>query len=548
MAKPNYLDQSKRLKTIISILTKYGLADWLSDYKESWVSRIILSKKNKSLTQYSREVRIRMAILELGPTFIKLGQIISTRPDLISHQLMRELEQLQSNTPADNQEYIIQTIEQELNTRITDTFLEFNPTPIASASIGQAHCATLLDGTEVIVKVKHQGIDHTIQEDLAIMKSLAQIAQRSKVLRVYQPLKIIESFAKTLSAELDFSKELSNLKRFIKHFKSKPDIHFPLPYPKLSSPKVLTMEKLIGTPLTQMREHPIPEDKAQAFVKKGANMYLDMIFQHGFYHADPHPGNLFYLHHGIVGVLDAGMVGKLSNRDRYIIQDMMLALAQGHTEQLIDLLAQIGAIPTSVDRPALIQSLEEMTDDGLQTDLSDLDMQTMLLQFSSILRQYAIILPSQYALLIKVLLQIDGLINSLTKQFSLSDIIRPYFTRLLIQRYNPRYILKQARIRVHDWTTLIERFPRELNQIVQDIRKGQLTGILEIKGLEQFINRLVIGIISSCLSLGSTSLITHRIGPLLYDISILGLIGYTFATILALFVFQDILQSKRKKK
>lgn len=540
------LTKSKRFRQIVSILSKYGLADWLDKTDFRTLKDKLHSKTGHKISKLSYEEKIRYAITDLGTTFIKFGQILSTRPDLVSDELAKELEKLQANTPADGPEYVVKTVEETFGKPISELYKEFDTTALASASIGQVHKATLLDGTEVVVKIKHEGIDAIVREDLELLKFFAGLVERfDSRLKNFQPVATIKSFSRTLEQELDLRREANNLTSFIANFKKDDKLKFPTPYKELSSKNVLTMEFLKGSSVAKLKEQsPLAEEDAKAFVHKGASMYLDMIFRDGFYHADPHPGNIFYLEGGIVGVIDAGMVGRINDRLRDQFEALLLSLLEGDVDQLIELVMEMGVMPSTIDIDSFKDEMQEFGQYYLQTDVKELDTSEVLTSLTDVLRKYNIILPADFSMLIKVLIEIDGLVNSLTKEFNLTELLKPYYIKATVRRYSPKEIFKKARVRIRDWTKLIEHFPSDVRHIISGIRNGSLSVNLEIKGLEKSVNRLVLGLLCAALFLGSTSLVTNFVPPLYNGNSIIGMTGTILAFALGVYLIFDIIRKK----
>ena len=325
---------ARRVGEIIAVLARYGLADWLKGLNYSWIQDRLRSAEGEAIHALKPEERVRLAFTELGTTFIKLGQMLSTRADLVGAAMADELAKLQAGTPADPAEKVNATIQAELGRSPGELFARFDPEPIASASIAQVHAARLPSGEEVVVKVQHAGITENIRSDLEILAGLAELAEKhSAVLRPLQPSATVRHFRRTLLRELDFTRERQHLEEFARHFADDDTVHFPAPIRSLSARRVLTMERLSGVPGTD------PEALARCgadlndFAWKGATMYLEMIFRDSFYHADPHPGNLMLLQGGVVGVLDCGMVGRLDEELRESIEELLVAVSERDAAQ-----------------------------------------------------------------------------------------------------------------------------------------------------------------------------------------------------------------------
>src|SRR5947207_10475065 len=312
-----------RLVEIGRTLVKYGLADGLARLDYRFVRRIARGTEIARLSAFTPEARIRLVLTDLGTTFIKFGQVLSTRRDVIGPVLGDELAQLQANVPGDPYPVTKATIEEELGRPLVELFPEFEQTPLASASIGQVHRATLHDGRKVVVKVQHPGIARRVANDLAILSELASLAEQFLPdLRPYRPVALVAEFQRVLTRELDFRRELRHLQMFRGQFAADPCVRFPEPYPAFSTGRVLTMEYLDGVAFTGIEKVAAAGGDPEELARRGARIFLEMIFRDGLFHADPHPGNVLYMPatepcpNGSIGLLDVGMVGRLDARLR----------------------------------------------------------------------------------------------------------------------------------------------------------------------------------------------------------------------------------------
>ena len=346
-AQENTRNSSGRLREIVSTLTKYGIANWLKDTKIEWIKKQLKDASGKDMLLNSREERIRLALTELGTTFIKLGQVLSTRSDLIGTDLADELSKLQASTPKDGIAYVRKCIKRELGVKdIQEVFLEFSTKPIASASIAQVHKAVLKTGEEVAVKVMHYGIEGKVMEDLKILKQLAKIAQaHGGPLKAYQPLQVIRQFSRILLDELDFRKELTNLEKFALNFEDDDRVVLPKPYRQFSGKEVLVMSFLEGTSLQKIDDLEWSQEQKSDFTEASAEVFMEMMFRDRFYHADPHPGNLFVMEDGSLGIIDCGMIGRLDSRINEAFEELIIGVAQKDGEHIKNIILNLGALP-----------------------------------------------------------------------------------------------------------------------------------------------------------------------------------------------------------
>ncbi|MFO0870990.1 MAG: AarF/UbiB family protein [Pirellulales bacterium] len=349
---PQIYRNVKRWTEIISVLSRYGLADWLSQTHIDFIKDALRNRDGEILARHTRETRIRLALTDLGPTFIKLGQLLSTRPDVVGVELAEELRGLQTNVPADPPQAVRELIASELGQPVDELFAEFSDIPLASASIGQVHRATLLDGTDVVVKVQHAGIESVIREDLEVIAGLAQLAEHMPEFVPYRPKAMAAEMARTLRRELDFALEERNLQQFAAQLADNPKVCVPRTNSDLSTSRVLTMEWLDGIKVASTDRLRAAGIDLEEIARRGAEVYIDMIFTHGFYHADPHPGNILLLPGNVIGLLDFGMVGRIDERLREDIEAMLLAIVNRDVRMLTSIIKRVGTPPAELDEAA----------------------------------------------------------------------------------------------------------------------------------------------------------------------------------------------------
>jgi ubiquinone biosynthesis protein len=501
-------ENAGRLREILTVLGKYGLADWLARSRVRWLRKLLVTAEARRIGQLRHEERIRLALLELGTAFVKLGQMLSTRPELVGPELADELSKLQSSTPADPPEVVRATVETELGQPVEQLFAEFCFEAMASASIAQVHRARLAGGQAVVVKVQHAGIEVRIQRDLDLLQGLAELAHKHVPgLRNYRPVATVREFRRTLLRELDLTRERRHLEEFARHFAGDPTVHFPAVYPQRCSRRVLTMELLEGIPGTQARTTPADQVDLPQFARRAGNLYLNMIFRDGFYHADPHPGNYLILPGGVVGVLDCGMVGRLDDTLRGQIEAMLLAVVEHDAEEMADRVVEVGSPPPNLDRQALRADLAEFVAEYGSQSIRDLDLGAALDEVIRIVARHRIVLPSDAALLLRTLVVLDGTARQLDPTFSLVELIADYQTRTAWRRLVPRRWLRGLRRTTRDYDHLFRLLPRDAADILERLRTGTLRTMHEHRGLEAGVNRLALAILTGCLLLGSAVLL-----------------------------------------
>ncbi len=541
---PQLYRNLRRWQEILAILRRYGLADWLSKLKFDFIRDWIKDDQGVPLSSYSREKRIRLALTELGPTFIKLGQVLSLSPDLINPELAAELTSLQSEIPPDSPEHVRKIIEEELGLPPEQLFVDFEPVAIASASIGQVHRATLKDGTPVVVKVQHADIASKVHEDLEVMAGLATLAAHVPELEVWKPSVLVEQLSRSLRRELNFTRELQTLQVFGQLFEDNSAVVIPLPYPDLSSARVLTMQRLEGVAVNKISDLNsagyCEEASRQRLAKHAAELYVEMIFSHGVYHADPHPGNVLVVRNtesgeDCLGLLDFGMVGRIDNRLRETIEEMLLAIASQDTSLLTTLIKRVGNTPPRLDDAILSIDVADLIATYGSQPLSSFDLSGALNDMTEVMHRHQISLPPQTSLLIKMLISLEGTLHQLSPQFSLLEVMRPFFRKMWLKRWSPARQVKRMRRIYLEVESLLETLPGQISNVMQLVQEGRLDVHLAHKGLSPSVNRMVLGLLISSVFLGSSLLLAFKVPPLLFlqpgwmgveRLSLFGLIGY----------------------
>lgn len=538
-----------RFGEIVGVLAKYGFADWLSGTDYAWLRDRVKSSGGEVLPDLTTGARLRHALAELGPSFVKLGQILSTRPDLVGVKITKELSKLQTATEPDEWEEVRSTVEANLGAPLDDLFRSFERKPIASGSIGQVHDAMTREGERVVVKVMHRKTESRVQQDLELMVALAELADtHAPQLRRYQPLATAQYFKRTLLRELDFDYERRHIERFMANFREDATVHFPRAFAELSSERVLTMEKLEGIPVTDSDALRAAGCDFDAFARRGGHMYLQMIFTDGFYHADPHPGNLFRLQGDVVGVIDCGMVGYLDEAIREEIEAMLLAATSKDAVGLTDSIIRVGQVPPELDEDELRARLSEFLAEYTDQSVGDFDVAGALLRLFDLVRDFHIILPQGFAMLVKALVVLEGTSRKLSQQFSLAELLRPYYAEALRRRFSPKRVYHDLVRNSRDWKRLIKALPRDLGDILTRFRKGTLEVHMEHRRLESTVDRLVLGLLAAAVFLGSTLMWSMQAPPTIHGISLFGALGFAASIWMGLSVLLGMRRASRKRK
>jgi len=534
---------AKRLGEIAAVLGKYGLADMFGGFEYPWLNNRLRSADGQVLADVSTAAKVRLALTELGTTGIKLGQMLSTRADLIGPEMTAELAELQANVPAQSAEAARQILEADLGLPVEQLFAEFEDIPLAAASIAQVHGARLHSGERVVVKVRRSGIEAKVGTDLEIVQALAELLEKhSPALRPYQPVAIVRQFQRTLLHEMDFTYEKRNLEEFARHFADEPNVLIPKVYPDLCSHQIITMERMDGIPGNDITGLKDSGEDLTEFARRGANMYLEMVFRDGFYHSDPHPGNLMLMPGSVVGVIDCGQVGRIDDELRDEVEALLLAIVENDSSQVTEQVLRLGAVPSDFPRERLRADLDDFMADYVGHPLRDINVGYALSSLIEIIRRYHITLPPPLAVLLKTLIVLEGTSRRFSPEVSLAELMQPFCQRMVIRRLSPSRIIRRARRTYRDWDRLITLLPRDLADLLARFRDGTLTVHLDHRHLDPIVNRLVLGVLTAAIFLGSSQLWSSQAQPLLFGVSIFGAFGYA----VSLFLGWRLLRAIRK--
>jgi ubiquinone biosynthesis protein len=541
---------------ILAVLSKYELAAWIGRLGPDFAKDLLKARGGVAIARHPWETRLRMALAELGPTFIKLGQQLSTRPDLAGVRLAEELQQLQANVPADPPEVVRKLIEAELGRPVTEIFASFEPQSMASASIGQVHRARLLSGEPVVVKVLHADIEKKVAVDMDILGGLAMMADMLPEFRNYRPTAIAAEFQRAMRRELDFGREERNIQQFAHDFRDDPTVHIPRTYPHLSSRRVLTMELLDGIKLSEAAELAATGIDTDEVARRGAAICLKMIFDNGFYHADPHPGNLMVMQDGRIGLLDFGMVGRIDERLHDEAGELLVAVSHLDAEQTTAMIVRLGKTPADLDRSALTLDVADFLSYYASQSLDKFDLSGALNEMMESIRRYRIMLPARIAMLLKALVTLEGTARLVSPKFSLIEMMQPYRRKMVLRRFSPRRRLRKLHRLLSELDHLLDILPQGIADILDQMQTGRFDIHLDHRGLEPSVNRLVLGMLASSLFVSSALLLSFKVQPLigmgpLRETSMLGAIAAVVSVGLGIRLWRAIHKSghlDRKRK
>jgi ubiquinone biosynthesis protein len=469
-----------------------------------------------SVAPNARPLHLRLALEELGTTFIKLGQILSTRADLLPPEYLVELQKLQDSAPPVPYEEIQQAVVTELGQTVEQLFAEFNQVPLAAASIGQAHAAVLWDGTEVVVKVRRPGVVEQVNEDLEILKELAATAGRHLgFAERYDLPGLVEEFSQTLRAELDYIREGHSAERFAANFASDPHIHVPRVFWEVTTSRVLTLERIRGIKINDLEALDEQGTDRRWLAQYATNVVLKMVCEDGFFHADPHPGNFFIEQDGAIALIDFGMVGVLDERTQDLLADLLITINHQDADRLVDVFLDLGVTRQRIDRALVCHDIERLLSSYWGLPLGELKVTALLNDVYSVMRRHHLRLPPNLALLLKTVIMIEGLGVNLDPDFQLTNSLTPYTERLVLRQYSPaRWVRGFGRASL-DLAKLGAELPQHVRRIVAAAENGNLQIGMRPEGfdpvlnrLERIANRIVLGVIAAAFINGLAVLVS----------------------------------------
>jgi ubiquinone biosynthesis protein len=507
----------RRYQHIVGVFVRHGFGFALSQIT------LIPASRREQLTSPPPEtlpVHFRKALEELGPTFVKLGQMLSTRPDLLPPSYLNELTKLQDTVPPVEWQAIRAVIEEELTESPEEVFWTIDPEPMAAASLGQVHGATLRGGQEVVVKVQRPGILGTIKTDLEILQDLAHHAQRhTSIGQLYRFEEIAEEFADTLRAELDYRREGRNADRLRSNFADEDFLHIPQVYWEHTTKRVLVLERIFGIKIDDIPAIEAAGYSRERIANHAARLIIQEVLQDGFFHADPHPGNFVVMENEVIGAMDFGMVGYLTHEDRQNLIRIYTVAVRFDVEGVVDELIHIGAAPPSVNRRALGRDVERLLRRYYSVPLKDVRANEVINQVMPIMFEHHLQLPTNLWLLAKTLAMMEGIGKQLDPDFDIFKFSKPYVTRLLLGMFIPsRRSLESALRRGMVWNDLLVALPRTGLTLLDRIEKGQPISMKldldrhSVKQLDRMVTRLALSLIVLGMIVGTALVVPATAG------------------------------------
>lgn len=550
-----------RAREIISIIMAYGFRDIIAmtpilKIIKNPIDKINIKYKGVDLRNFSRGERIRMACEDLGTTFIKLGQILSNRNDILPKDITDELSKLQNHVKPFDEKEAINIIETELGKKIDEVFDSFDTKPKASASISQVHIGILKNGEKVAVKVKRPNIEENILEDIEVIIWLSNIIEKyNEEFALMQPQKLIAAFKSQLLQELDFNFEKNNTLKFARYFKDNKNIKIAKIYEEYSTKSILTMEYIDGVKISDIS----PDDERydrKKLVSIGIDAVLEQIFMLGFFHADPHPGNLMALENNVLCFLDFGMIGFIPPNSKDAFSSLIMSISSA------DYLALSKSI-LDLCYHSEIKNIDEfnmaifiLVNKYIDMSLDNINIEDVFNELISIIRDFRLTLPSNIMLLMKSLIVLEGVARNLDKDVKLIEHIKPFAFRYVKEQIKPNNILKQAKKLIVDYSHILRELPADFGDLVSVMKKGSIKIQLEHKNLESLANtldgladRLSYSIVLASLIMASALIIASKMPPLFHGTSIVGMIGFVISAIMGfIMIISRFIKKYVKKK
>ncbi len=544
----------RRYEQVIGVLIKYGFEDIISHppfnrflpKTKKWIP----VREGRPVWEYTRYERMRMVCEELGPTFIKFAQIAANRPDLLPEELVAELQSFQDQAPKVPEAEIKEAFVQEFGKPPEELFSHFDYNPIAAASMAQVHRARLVGGKEVVLKVQRPGIRAIIEQDILILKQLAHLVETYfPQYAAFQPKELVEMFETSIRKELRFTVEASNLVRFQQNFKLHPNIYVPDWYPEFTTDRVLCLEYIDGFKITDLEALKSVGMTGPELARKGIDLYYEQVFEHGFFHADPHPGNIFILQDKRVCFIDYGMMGVILDKDQELMATLLLTIAEQDVEGLKKVLLDFARLDQFEHEKDLEYDIVEFLSSYSEMSIDQIEGAEVMEGLNRMFFKYKIRVPPNLLLLLKALVIIEGVGLMLDPKYNIIKNIEPFVRRLLAKRYNPQKLTKSVVKALGDITRMAVSLPEDVSAVIHKLREGKLQIEFEHKGLEPLYhkmetisNRIAFTLLLVALIIGSALLVIADVPPHVNNVPALGFAGFLISGFLAMLLIISIMR------
>ena len=545
------LEKIKRIKKLADVLMKYGFEEILSrsELEKRLPKRIVGRNREKIKDIKSRTIyeRVRMALEEMGPAYVKFGQMLSNRNDILPEEMISELQKLQDKVEIQEVD-IRKKLAEELNIIPEEYFQSIDEEPMASASIGQVFRAVLKNGEKVVLKVRRDNIDNVVETDLVIMKDMAKFFEKYDVnAKNMNLLYIVESFENMLKKELSLINERKNMERFENNFKGNEHLHVPVVYKELSNNRILCMEFIEGIKITDKEKIEKTGFNPKEIASLGLELYIKQVMKYGFFHADPHPGNIFLGKDGKLIFIDFGAMGTLYPYEIELLEELTLNFLQKDVKKMIATIKELALDYNISDEKRLERGFYDILSMVDGTSLEEINLVEIMERVKTLLSQNQVLLSEDMYLLVKGIGQIEGIGRHLNPQLNIMQEIGKNAQEIMVKRMSPKYILEKGMGKVGEFSENWLTLPSDLKRLLEKIQNNELKHRHELVGFENFqkiTERLVMGLVVSSLIIGSSILVLANMPPHINGISVLGILGFVISGILG----ANMIMSKKKDK
>jgi ubiquinone biosynthesis protein len=552
---PGPLRQTRRLGDVLSVLVRHGFEDVVAGLRrerQPTLPRGPGVEGEAPPHPVTRPERIRALLEELGPTYVKLGQVLSTRPDLVPPDLLVELAKLQDRVAAFPYDQVRQIVEEELGRPPEAVFESFDAGPLASASLGQVHRARL-DGQEVVVKVQRPGIQEAMEADIELMMQLAvRLERHVEGWAALQPTRAVKEFALTLAEELDYEVEAAHQERVANRFRDDPTVYVPRVVRGATTSRVLTMEFIDGIKVSDLGALRAANVDVGEVARRGFRFVLEQTLVDGFFHADPHPGNIFVLPDNVVCFIDFGMMGRLGASVREDFVELIYHVIDGNPARVTETVLRLTNADVATARPELERDVARFMDSYVGRPLREMDLSKLLGDILSALSRHGLHVPSDLFLMLKAITQVESVAVALVPDFDLVTEAEPYVRRVFLDRFRPRRVAEEALAVGHELALLLRDAPAAMRELSRLARGGGLRVGMHQEGMPEMLaashniaNRIAFAFVLGACLVGSAIVAAAGIPPLWNGISILGLGGFIVALVMAFWLLVSILRHGR---
>ncbi len=504
----NTISNLARIRQVAEVLLRYGFEDVVTSTPlrrlVSQARRLSWQRADRQVFETTRWERVRLIIEELGPTFIKLAQALSNRADLLPQGLIDEFEKLQSNVPPFETVLARQIIEQELGRPIAEVFSEFDDTTLGSASIGQVHRARLLTGEEVVVKVQRPGVREKVRSDLALLHELVRLTSGFLQKQgLANPQDVVDAFERSMSKELDYTAEARSMDQFRKLYANYTTFYVPKPFRELSTERILVIEFMSGCKITDKAQLLAWNLSPETVAETGMDIYLTQIFEFGVFHADPHPGNVLVQPDGTVVLIDFGMVGRLSQQQKYAFAGVFIGMARQDARSMALNFRRLALTAEIPDMRTFEADLGQLIEDFAMLDVKEMSMSDLADALQTVIYNYKLQVPGAVFLILRALVILEGIGKVLHPNFNTFEFVRPYGAKIVREQYSRQNLLSEAEYTGTQLLALVQTLPADVRQIVRKISKGELRVKIELVGYQtlmrkadQLVSRTILALLS----------------------------------------------------